>query len=173
MVNKIDSVSMETLDVMAREGDGRTVMISCELDLGLDWLLERVWQELGLVKCVPSTLLIHAPHCQGVHEETRGTTRFRGPDLPSIRVHNRNCVPWDPPVPRIALQVRIGVGEIEQIQSSTTKGRTDTFRAGRRRVSRASLRERTQAEEEGSASLQNRFTDRLAWASRTNQVLLL
>lgn len=34
---------METLDSMAREGDGRTVMISCELGLGLDWLLEAIW----------------------------------------------------------------------------------------------------------------------------------
>lgn len=44
MYNKCDSVSVETLDRMAREGDGRTVMISCELDLGLDWLLETIWR---------------------------------------------------------------------------------------------------------------------------------
>lgn len=43
VINKIDGVSMETLDSMAREGDGRTVMISCELGLGLDWLLEAIW----------------------------------------------------------------------------------------------------------------------------------
>jgi len=35
---------METMDRLAREGDGRTVMISCEIDLGLDWLLEVIWQ---------------------------------------------------------------------------------------------------------------------------------
>jgi hypothetical protein len=62
---------METLDALAREGDGRTVMLSCELDLGIDWLLESIWrvscfemisvrnkliyQELGLVKYVPRT----------------------------------------------------------------------------------------------------------------------
>ncbi|KAL1406073.1 Ribosome-interacting GTPase 2 [Vanrija albida] len=44
VINKIDGVSMETLDRMARAGDGRTVMISCELDLGLDWLLEAIWK---------------------------------------------------------------------------------------------------------------------------------
>ncbi|TXT08757.1 hypothetical protein VHUM_02885 [Vanrija humicola] len=44
VINKIDGVSMETLDRMAREGDGRTVMISCELDLGIDWLLEAIWK---------------------------------------------------------------------------------------------------------------------------------
>ncbi|EIW66867.1 hypothetical protein TREMEDRAFT_34396 [Tremella mesenterica DSM 1558] len=49
-INKIDGVSMETLDSMARQGDGKTVMISCEMDLGIDWLLESIWRELGLVK---------------------------------------------------------------------------------------------------------------------------
>lgn len=45
VINKIDSVSMETVDSMARAGgDGKTVMISCELDLGIDWLLEAVWK---------------------------------------------------------------------------------------------------------------------------------
>ena len=44
VINKVDSVSMETMDRLAREGDGRTVMISCEIDLGLDWLLETIWQ---------------------------------------------------------------------------------------------------------------------------------
>ncbi|BEJ14770.1 hypothetical protein CspHIS471_0405370 [Cutaneotrichosporon sp. HIS471] len=48
--NKIDAISMETLDHMARQGDGKTVMISCEADLGLDWLLDAIWKELGLVK---------------------------------------------------------------------------------------------------------------------------
>jgi ribosome-interacting GTPase 1 len=43
-INKIDGVSMETLDQLAREGDGRTVMLSCELDLGIDWLLEAIWR---------------------------------------------------------------------------------------------------------------------------------
>ncbi|KAK4685641.1 developmentally-regulated GTP-binding protein, partial [Tremellales sp. Uapishka_1] len=50
VINKIDGVSMETLDQMAREGDGKNVMISCEVDLGLDWLLEEIWRQLGLVK---------------------------------------------------------------------------------------------------------------------------
>lgn len=44
VINKIDGVSMETLDKMAREGDGRTIMISCEIDLGIDWLLEAIWK---------------------------------------------------------------------------------------------------------------------------------
>jgi hypothetical protein len=39
---------METLDALAREGDGRTVMLSCELDLGIDWLLESIWRVSSL-----------------------------------------------------------------------------------------------------------------------------
>lgn len=48
VINKIDGVSMETLDSMAREGDGRTIMISCEIDLGIDWLLEAIWKVRAL-----------------------------------------------------------------------------------------------------------------------------
>ena len=47
---------METLDAMAREGDGRTIMISCEIDLGLDWLLESIWQVSAII--ASSSLLI-------------------------------------------------------------------------------------------------------------------
>lgn len=71
--NKVDAISMEALDKMARQGDGKTVMISCEADLGLDWLLEAIWKELGLVKCVRGELA----DSQGVHEETWGAARPR------------------------------------------------------------------------------------------------
>lgn len=48
--NKIDSVSLEEVERLSTENGGRNVMISCELDLGLDILLERIWEELRLVK---------------------------------------------------------------------------------------------------------------------------
>jgi ribosome-interacting GTPase 1 len=39
---------METVDRLARqETDGRVVMISCEKDLGLDWLLDAIWKVSG------------------------------------------------------------------------------------------------------------------------------
>jgi len=47
---------METLDALAREGDGRTVMLSCELDLGIDWLLESIWR----VSCIARASLVSA-----------------------------------------------------------------------------------------------------------------
>lgn len=48
--NKVDAISLEETERLAREGEGRNVMISCELDLGLDDLLARIWEELALVK---------------------------------------------------------------------------------------------------------------------------
>ncbi|KAI0963160.1 hypothetical protein AcW1_000319 [Taiwanofungus camphoratus] len=46
--NKIDAISLEQMDKLAQEG--HTVVISCELNLNLDYLIERMWDELGLVK---------------------------------------------------------------------------------------------------------------------------
>lgn len=46
--NKIDSVSIEFLDQLARESN--TVVMSCELDLGIQDVVERCWQELHLMR---------------------------------------------------------------------------------------------------------------------------
>ncbi|KAL4068302.1 P-loop containing nucleoside triphosphate hydrolase protein [Scleroderma yunnanense] len=46
--NKIDAVSLELIDSLARTEN--TVVISCEMDLNLDYLIERVWESLRLVK---------------------------------------------------------------------------------------------------------------------------
>ncbi|KAG5648257.1 Developmentally-regulated GTP-binding protein 2 [Asterophora parasitica] len=46
--NKIDSISIEQLDKVARQPN--SVVISCEMDLNLDYLIERMWDELKLVK---------------------------------------------------------------------------------------------------------------------------
>jgi ribosome-interacting GTPase 1 len=46
--NKIDSVSVEFLDELAREP--HTVVMSCELDLGIDDVVERCWRELRLMR---------------------------------------------------------------------------------------------------------------------------
>ncbi|ORY90742.1 P-loop containing nucleoside triphosphate hydrolase protein [Leucosporidium creatinivorum] len=44
--NKIDAVSLEEVDRIAREPN--TVVISCQADLNLDTLLKRIWQGIGL-----------------------------------------------------------------------------------------------------------------------------
>ncbi|KAH8100485.1 developmentally regulated GTP-binding protein [Cristinia sonorae] len=46
--NKIDAISMEQLDKLARTD--HSVVISCEMELNLDYLIDRIWDELGLVK---------------------------------------------------------------------------------------------------------------------------
>ncbi|KAH8598306.1 GTP-binding protein-like protein [Bisporella sp. PMI_857] len=46
--NKIDSVSLDFLDKLAREP--QTVVMSCELDLGIQDVVERCWKELNLMR---------------------------------------------------------------------------------------------------------------------------
>jgi ribosome-interacting GTPase 1 len=46
--NKIDSVSLDFLDRLAREP--HTAVMSCELDLGVQDVVERCWQELKLIR---------------------------------------------------------------------------------------------------------------------------
>ncbi|KAF2093880.1 GTP-binding protein [Rhizodiscina lignyota] len=46
--NKIDSVSLDFLDKLAREPN--TVVMSCELDLGIQDVVERCWEELRLIR---------------------------------------------------------------------------------------------------------------------------
>jgi uncharacterized protein len=46
--NKIDSVSLDFLDRLAREP--HTVVMSCELDLGIQDVIDRCWKELQLVR---------------------------------------------------------------------------------------------------------------------------
>jgi len=46
--NKIDSVSLEYLDKLAREP--HTEVMSCELDLGIQDVVERCWTELRLLR---------------------------------------------------------------------------------------------------------------------------
>lgn len=46
--NKIDSVSLEFLDQLAREP--YTAVMSCELDLGVQEVVDRIWKELRLIR---------------------------------------------------------------------------------------------------------------------------
>ncbi|KAF8213525.1 developmentally regulated GTP-binding protein [Mycena galopus ATCC 62051] len=46
--NKIDAISLEQMDKLARTPN--TIVISCEMASRLDYLIERMWDELNLVK---------------------------------------------------------------------------------------------------------------------------
>jgi hypothetical protein len=55
--NKIDAISLEQMDKIARSDN--TVVISCELGLNLDYLIERIWDDLGLVKIYTKKRGVH------------------------------------------------------------------------------------------------------------------
>jgi ribosome-interacting GTPase 1 len=55
--NKIDSISIDFLDKLAREP--HTVVMSCELDLGVQDVVDRVWQELRLIRVYTKRLVLH------------------------------------------------------------------------------------------------------------------
>ncbi|RMZ78446.1 hypothetical protein DV737_g3869, partial [Chaetothyriales sp. CBS 132003] len=46
--NKVDAVSLDFLDELAHEDN--TVVMSCELDLGIDDVVDRCWHELRLIR---------------------------------------------------------------------------------------------------------------------------
>lgn len=46
--NKIDSISIEDVDEIARRPN--SVVISCHMGLNMDYLLEKIWEKLALVR---------------------------------------------------------------------------------------------------------------------------
>jgi ribosome-interacting GTPase 1 len=46
--NKVDSIGIPHLDELAREP--HTVVMSCELDLGIQDVVDRCWKELALIR---------------------------------------------------------------------------------------------------------------------------
>ena len=46
--NKFDSIILDLLDKLAREPN--TVVMSCELDLGVQDVVARAWEELKLIR---------------------------------------------------------------------------------------------------------------------------
>jgi uncharacterized protein len=47
--NKIDQISLEEMDRIARKSP-HNVVISCELELNLDYMLRRIWEYLALIR---------------------------------------------------------------------------------------------------------------------------
>ena len=46
--NKIDQLTVEEVDRLARQPN--TVVVSCEMELNLDYLVDRIWRSLGLLR---------------------------------------------------------------------------------------------------------------------------
>ncbi|KAG8906823.1 Developmentally-regulated GTP-binding protein 2 [Tulasnella sp. 403] len=55
--NKIDSISLEEVNRLAHQEN--TVVISCELNLNLDYLLDQIWEHLSLVKVYTKKRGVH------------------------------------------------------------------------------------------------------------------
>jgi hypothetical protein len=98
--NKIDSVSLEFLDQLAREP--YTAVMSCELDLGVQEVVERIWKELRLMRLYTKRYVILSGLIQFTRsqreliiltmlQEGRSARLQRGPDCAS-RLDYRGCV---------------------------------------------------------------------------------
>jgi hypothetical protein len=46
--NKVDAIGLDHMDMLAREDN--TVIMSCELDLGVREVVDRCWEELKLIR---------------------------------------------------------------------------------------------------------------------------
>jgi ribosome-interacting GTPase 1 len=46
--NKVDAIGLDHMDMLARED--HTVIMSCELDLGVRDVVDRCWEELKLIR---------------------------------------------------------------------------------------------------------------------------
>lgn len=46
--NKIDQISLEEVDKLARQDN--TVVVSCESDLNLEYLIQQIWHHLDLIR---------------------------------------------------------------------------------------------------------------------------
>ena len=75
--NKIDSVSLDFLDKLAREP--HTVVMSCELDLGIHDVVERCWQELQLMRIY--TKRCAAMDAQEIHLINKSTGKEKSQTL--------------------------------------------------------------------------------------------
>lgn len=87
--NKIDSVSLDFLDKLAREPD--TVVMSCELDLGIQDVVERCWYELQLLRIYTKrSVEVHRAQLVLIFGQQGGRTRLqRSIDCPQQLVYRR------------------------------------------------------------------------------------
>jgi len=58
--NKVDSIGIEHMDKLAREPN--TVVMSCELDLGVQDVVERCWDELKLIRIYTKRLYTYGEY---------------------------------------------------------------------------------------------------------------
>lgn len=77
--NKIDSVSLDFLDKLAREP--HTAAMSCELDLGVQDVVDRIWTELRLIRIYTKR---YSPPKPPLQISTRVLTAYRKGEDPDF-----------------------------------------------------------------------------------------
>ena len=80
--NKIDSVSLDFLDKLAREP--HTVVMSCELDLGIQDVVERCWQELQLMRIFTKRYIHNATQVNRQSDANKIKGREKNPTLAKL-----------------------------------------------------------------------------------------
>lgn len=68
--NKIDSVSVEFLDKLAREPN--TAVMSCEMNCGVQDVVDRCWEELRLMRVYTKRYAKPRPICAAAHAPVEG-----------------------------------------------------------------------------------------------------
>ena len=72
--NKIDSVSLDFLDGLAREPN--TAVMSCELDLGIQDVVDRCWQELRLLRIYTKRQVLIQPTAPSLRDRVNPKARI-------------------------------------------------------------------------------------------------
>ena len=100
--NKIDTVSLEELDVLAREP--HSIVISAGQGLNLDRLIDRTWDYLGLTRCVRA----HAgpPAARAASSRSRGQHLFPHVGSPTPPTPHPPSPPYTPPPPHPPARAR-------------------------------------------------------------------
>lgn len=80
--NKIDGVSLDFLNELAHEP--YTVVMSCELDLGVHEVVDRIWKELRLIRLYTKRyvyLILRLIHMDSKDIETKYSRKGEDPDF--------------------------------------------------------------------------------------------
>lgn len=81
--NKVDSVSIEFLDQLAREP--HTAVMSCELDLAVKDVVERIWKELRLMRVYTKRYVHSRLYFDAVHQSMTNVQAERESSLISVK----------------------------------------------------------------------------------------
>jgi len=118
--NKVDAISLEEVDRLAHQP--KAVVISCEMDLNLDHLIGRIWDELGLVKVYTKKRGVHPdlddPIClrrgATIEDVCNGIHRSLGPNFRYGLVWGKSSK-FSPHAQKVSLQHQVADEDVVSI----------------------------------------------------------